>query len=67
MAPPTPFIVTVTFDAGSNRRDFSKRFDTLSEATSYAEIARVMEDVRQIAIDFRLCERPVEESIPSQN
>jgi hypothetical protein len=54
MASLTPFIVTVTFEAGAAHRDFSERFETLSEA--YAEMARAMDDVRQIAIDFRLSE-----------
>jgi hypothetical protein len=57
MAPLTPFIVTVTFEAGAGRCNFSERFETLSEASSYAEMARAMEDVQQIAIDFRLSER----------
>jgi hypothetical protein len=48
MAPLTPFIVTVTFEAGAAHRDFSERFETLSEASSYAEMARAMDDVRQI-------------------
>jgi hypothetical protein len=56
MAPLTPFIVTVTFEAGAAHRDFSERFETLSEASSYAEMARAMDDVRQIVIDFRLSE-----------
>jgi hypothetical protein len=49
--------VTVTFEAGTTRRNFGERFKTLSEASSYAEVARAKEDVQQIAIDFRLSER----------
>jgi hypothetical protein len=66
MAPLTPFIVSVNFDVRANRRDFSERFETLSEAASYAEMARGMEDVRLIAIDFRLSERSMEEPANGQ-
>jgi hypothetical protein len=56
-----PFIVTVTFDAGANRRDFTQRGGVV------CEMARAMEDVQQIAIDFRLFERSMMEPIANQN
>jgi hypothetical protein len=65
--PLTPFIVTVTFDLGSDRRDFSERFETLREASAYAEIARAMEGVRVVSIDFRLSERVSEAPVPIAN
>jgi hypothetical protein len=65
--PLIPFIVTVTFDGGSERRDFSERFETLREASSYAEIARAMEGVRVVSIDFRLSERVSDAPIPIVN
>jgi hypothetical protein len=61
MAPLAPFIVSVNFYVGASRRDFSERFETLSEAAAYAEMARAMDEVRLIAIDFRLSERSIEE------